>query len=75
MGKTYYWTVNLAALPLLGFSSKTLGFSIESLVLGFFPEGLRFFLGFFKHLGIFLGFFTFHQKNTIFPAQFSSVAR
>jgi len=36
-----------------------LGFSIESWVL---PEGLRICLGFFKHLGFLLGFFTFHQK-------------
>jgi len=50
-----------SALPRLGFSPKILGFSIASWVLGFFPEGLGFFLGFFKHW-VFLGFFKFHQK-------------
>ena len=39
------WTtgVQLAALPLLGFSPKILGFSIESWVLRFFSEDLGFF--------------------------------
>jgi len=44
----------------------TLGFSIQSWVLGFFPEVLGFFLGFFlKHLGFFLGFHIL-PKNTLF---------
>ena len=35
-------SLRLAALPLLGFSPKILGFSIESWVLGSFPEGFGF---------------------------------
>ena len=52
-----------SALPLLGFSPKILDFLIESLVRGFLPEGLGFFLGIFQRPWVFLGFFKFHEKN------------
>src|SRR6218665_24268 len=51
------------ALPLLGFSSEILGFSIESWVLGYFPEGLGFVLGLFQRPWVFI---TFHPKIHLF---------
>jgi len=52
-----------SALPILGFSPKILGFSMESWVLGFFPEGLGFFYGFSKTLGF---SWVFHEKIHVF---------
>src|SRR6218665_1882488 len=54
------------ALPLLGFSPKILGFMIESWVLGFLPEGLWLFLGFFQRPWVFLGFFHISPKIHLF---------
>ena len=48
-------------LPLLGFSPKILGLSIESWVLGIFPEG-RGFSRIFQNLGFFLFFSDFTKK-------------
>src|SRR6218665_4138931 len=63
-----------AALPLLGFSPKILGFRSN---LGFlvFSESLGFFLGFFKHLGCFLGFFIFYRKMHLFKCFWLKVRR
>src|SRR6218665_2892044 len=66
IGATLYIRGRWAALPLLGFSPKILGFSKQSWVLGFVSEGLGFFLGFLKGPWVFLGFFKFTRKYIYF---------